>query len=78
MIREQWESFERQVIPIGASAIQRQEMRRAFYAGAIALFSSILSILDPGTEPTDRDLRVMDALKAEMDDWERRLKAGEV
>ena len=32
-IADQWADFERLVMPQGASALQRQEMRRAFYAG---------------------------------------------
>ena len=36
-IAEQWGLFEKAVIPIDAPAIQRQEMRRAFYGGAAAL-----------------------------------------
>lgn len=43
-IREQWDSFDVAVVPKGCSALQRQEMRRAFYAGAesvLALFFDI-------------------------------------
>lgn len=32
-IAEQWENFEKMVMPVGASSIQRREMRLAFYAG---------------------------------------------
>jgi hypothetical protein len=35
-LQSKWASFERDVVPKGASAIQRTEMRRAFYAGAAA------------------------------------------
>jgi hypothetical protein len=43
-IREQWDSFDAAVLPKGCSALQRQEVRRAFYAGAqsvLALFTDI-------------------------------------
>ena len=33
-IRSQWDRFERDVMPDKAGPVQRQEMRRAFYAGA--------------------------------------------
>ena len=36
-IARQWQQFERSSIPKTAPPIQRQEMRRAFYAGAAAL-----------------------------------------
>lgn len=32
-IAEQWASFEAAVMPASAGPVQRQEMRRAFYAG---------------------------------------------
>lgn len=36
-IAEQWAIFEMLVMPKDASPVQRQEMRRAFYAGAEAM-----------------------------------------
>lgn len=37
LIAEQWQSFEQQVIPKTAPAIQREEMQKAFFAGALAV-----------------------------------------
>lgn len=56
-----------------APDIQVNEMRLAFMAGAEHLFSSIMSILDPGEESTDADLRRMDLIDAELDSWRGRL-----
>lgn len=57
-------------------AIQLQEMRQAFFAGAQHLFSSILVILEPDAEPTAKDLERMDLidreLKAFIQDFELR------
>jgi hypothetical protein len=53
-------------IPQNAPEIQVTEMRQAFFAGAQHLFSSILSILDPGSEPTERDLARMSLIDAEL------------
>lgn len=36
-IAEQWAAFEAAVVPKSAPPVQRQEMRRAFYAGAEAM-----------------------------------------
>jgi len=36
-IQAQWSTFEAMVVPKKASPVQRQEMRRAFYAGAEAM-----------------------------------------
>jgi hypothetical protein len=50
-----------------APDIQLKEMRMAFFAGAQHLFGSIMSILDPGEEPTDKDLERMDLIQKELD-----------
>jgi hypothetical protein len=48
-------------------ASQRDELRCAFFAGAQHLWGSIMGILDPGAEPTERDLRRMDLIAHELD-----------
>src|SRR4051794_39538532 len=53
-------------IPSDAPEVQVREMRMAYMAGAQHLFSSILSILDPGGEPTEADLHKMDLINAEL------------
>ena len=62
-------AFSRYVIPKDASPTQRREMMIAFMAGAQHLFGSIMGILDPGTEPTEKDLRRMDLIAREMEEW---------
>ena len=49
-----------------APKIQLEEMRNAFFAGAQHLFSSIMTILDPGADPTDKDLERMDLIDKEL------------
>jgi hypothetical protein len=49
-----------------ASEIQVREMRMAFFAGAQHLFGSIMGILDPGEEPTEKDLKRMDLISNEL------------
>lgn len=49
-----------------APAVQLQEMRNAFFAGAQHLFSSIMTILEPDAEPTDKDLERMDLIDKEL------------
>jgi hypothetical protein len=49
-----------------APADQLHEMRLAFFAGAQHLFSSIMSILDPGSEPTDADMERMAQIDGEL------------
>src|SRR5690606_29496803 len=45
---------------------QLDQLRSAFFAGAQHLFGSIMGILDPGEEPTERDLRRMDLINHEL------------
>jgi len=59
--------FSKAAIPDDAPDIQRREMCIAFFAGADHLFCSMMSILDPGTEPTDADLARMDAIHQELE-----------
>lgn len=49
------------------SAIQSRELEQAFMAGSLHLWSSIMVMLDPGTEPTARDMRRMDLIASEIE-----------
>jgi hypothetical protein len=48
---DEWRSFETDIIPKGAPAVQREECRRAFYAGAVCMFGLMLA----ATVPEDED-----------------------
>ena len=47
-------------------ADQLREMRIAFFAGAAHLFSSIMTTLDPGVEPTQADMERMGKIDDEL------------
>lgn len=66
LIEAGWIGLRLAAIPMDASAVQLDEMRSAFFAGAQHLFASIMTILDPGEEPTDADLRRIDLIDAEL------------
>jgi hypothetical protein len=61
-----WAGFRVMCISDNAPQIQIEEMRSAFFAGAQHLFSSIMSILDPGEDPTAADLKRMDLINKEL------------
>lgn len=63
-----WAEFERKVIPQDASLRQRQEMKLAFYAGALVLFN-VSQDLDPCDEVTDADHAHFDRLYNEINDF---------
>ena len=50
------------------------ELHMAFMAGAQHLFSSIMTILSPGEEITDKDLKVMDLISQELDAYSAELQ----
>lgn len=62
-----WISMLRYVVPKDASDTQVGEMRKAFFCGAEHLFASIMSILDPGAEPTEKDLDRMSLIHTELE-----------
>ena len=66
LIEAGWISLRLAVIPLDAPAVQLEEMRNAFMAGAQHLFSSLLTILEPDTEPTDADMMRMDLIDQEL------------
>lgn len=76
IIADLWASYERDAIPAGASRVQVQETKRAFYAGARGLFGALLRAIGEGEEPTEQDLRVMDAIHQELAFFAASVAAG--
>jgi hypothetical protein len=65
-----WDSYQRDVLPPTASEVQRTETRRAFYAGAAAMFGAMIAATDtPGPDATDADVACVDALVAEVKEF---------
>ena len=67
IIASLWEGYRANVIPKDAPLIQLREGRLCFYAGAISLFTAIMTLLDPGSEATDADLLKMAWIEEELD-----------
>lgn len=76
IIEAGWVSYLRLVMPAGASAVQIEETRRGFYAGAQHLFGSIMQTLEEGSEPTENDLKRMDHIHAELDTFAQSFRIG--
>jgi hypothetical protein len=66
LIAEGWNEYRERVIPSDAHESQVIGSKRAFYAGAQSLLSNILTMLDPGEEPSENDLAMMDDLESEI------------
>lgn len=74
LIEAGWVSFKIMTIQPTAGEDQLCDMRAAFFAGAQHLFGSIMSMLDPGNEPTEKDLRRMQLISSELDAFVATLK----
>lgn len=76
LMQEQWGVFCERVMPIDAPEIQKQEMRRAFYAGGQAIMFRIIAAFAPELEPTEGDLKIMDDLNNELNEFARAVGRG--
>lgn len=75
-LASQWDSLCTVMFDPGTSEMQRTEMRRAFYAGAKALFSMLMTLMDPGDEETPADLARLDGWNEELLAFAADLAAG--
>lgn len=75
-IAAEWKSYREDVMAGDAPPIQVQECRRAFYAGAQAFLSLLMSKLEPDAEPTEADLQMMDEIHEELQQFARAVAAG--
>jgi hypothetical protein len=71
-----WHAFVMSSRRADLSGVQLSEMRKAYMLGAQHLFSCIMTILDPGEEPTERDLKRMDLIHNELEEFRRSLTAS--
>jgi hypothetical protein len=64
LLDEAWQEFARAVLPRDASAVQRQEMRRAFYGGAFSVLT-LMAALGDDSVSEDQGVKVLDQLHRE-------------
>jgi len=75
-IETAWKRFERMVVPADASAVQRSEMRKSFYAGAAIVFKVITQNVSEGEEVQESDLKLLDDIAREVDEFGVELDAA--
>lgn len=68
-IGELWDSFAKAILPPDCSRIQREETRRGFYAGAFGAIDMISGAMSDEDEMTEDDLRVMNDLSKEREEY---------
>lgn len=71
LVRGGFEVMRATALPADAPEAAVTSMRFAYMAGAQHLFSTIMSIMDPGSEPTDEDMRRMSLIHDELEQWVR-------
>lgn len=75
LIEAGWEGLRVAALHPDSPPLQLKEMRKAFFAGAQHLFASIMTILDPDSEPTDADMLRMESIHTELDQFAVELKS---
>jgi hypothetical protein len=66
LVEAGWIGYRYLILPEDASDAQVSECKTAFMAGATHLFSSLMTILEPGDEPTADDMKRMDTIHNEL------------
>jgi len=59
-----------------ADPVQIAEMRKAYFAGAQHLFSSIIGLVDESAGPSDQDIRRMDSISEELKYWVEEIRGS--
>lgn len=59
-ILEGWQSYERDVVPPTAPNVQREECRRAFYAGAFEMFCRMMEATELSDDGAEQRLTELD------------------
>ena len=67
LIEVGWQAMHLLVLPPNAPPTQVSEMRKAFFMGAQHVFASIMGMLEPGAEPTDKDMDRMTLIHNELE-----------
>ena len=75
-LSDEWESYARDILPTAAPDVQKIETRRAFYAGAAAMFGLLTGGLDADSEPTELDVAFVESLSQEIAAFGRDLAEG--
>lgn len=66
LIEAGWQSLRTLSLPADVPALQLEEMRNAFFAGAQHVFGTMINMLDPDKEPTENDLCRMSMIHSEL------------
>lgn len=68
-IAAKWADYRERVVPVDAPPVQVRETQMAFYAGAAALFDTVMNGLSPEPDATDSDIGMMDEIMRELTEF---------
>lgn len=66
LVRDGWQEYAEKILPKNAPLVQRQETRRAFYAGALHLLFTMLDLGEPDVDE-DAGAEVLAATQREIE-----------
>jgi hypothetical protein len=66
LVEAGWHGLRRAALPPTASKHRLDEMRTAFFAGALHVFSTLIQVVDEDDEPTQNDYRRMELMAKEL------------
>ena len=66
LIERGWRSYAEHVLPAGASRVQTQETKRAFYAGAGLLFKALTNAVGPDEVSEAEGVEIMGSVDLEI------------
>lgn len=75
-LAQMWDGFARQVMPAGAPAVQRQEMRRAFYAGCWVMLMAMRNDLGSEQVSEEEGVAVLEGWMEECRRFQRDMLEG--
>ena len=69
-----WQTYRRIVGEVkGGFRGDEKELKEAYFSGAAVLYEALMTQLDSGEEPTNSDLRKMEAIHKELSEFGREL-----
>lgn len=74
-VERMWNGYRQACVHPNAGPVQLKETKNDFYAGCVALYTEIMSMLDTGKEATEGDFRRMQLIDEELKAFSRSIGA---
>lgn len=66
--------YKTHIFPSGLPPFQEEELRNAFFAGAQHLYGTMMAVFSEAGDPSDEDMRNMDAIHTELKEFIKSFK----